>query len=128
MYNTKIAGIAALLAATGVLLGAMGAHALKAVLTPDQLLSFETAVRYQLYHALALLVIQGVHAHNPLRNIAIINNCMLAGTLCFSGSIYLLLATHIKALGPITPIGGLLLIVAWILLAYNLLTTPITKN
>ncbi len=128
MNITKIAGIAALLAATGVLLGALGAHALKTVLTPDQLLSFETAVRYQLYHALALLVIQGINVNNPLRNITTINNCMLAGTVCFSGSIYLLLATHIKALGPITPIGGLLLITAWILLAYNLLTSSTTKN
>ena len=128
MYNTNIASIAALLAATGVLLGALGAHALKAMLTPDQLLSFETAVRYQLYHALALLVIQDIHAHTQLRHIAAINKCMLAGTLCFSGSIYALLATHIKLLGPITPIGGLLLIVAWILLAYNLFTSTTTKN
>ncbi|MEQ1734467.1 MAG: DUF423 domain-containing protein [Bacteroidia bacterium] len=121
MFNNKITGIGALLAATAVMLGALGAHALKAVLLPEQLLSFETAVRYQLYHALALLIIQVIHVHFPLRNIKVINNCMIAGTLCFSGSIYLLLATHFKLLGPVTPIGGVLLIVAWSTLALNLL-------
>jgi uncharacterized membrane protein YgdD (TMEM256/DUF423 family) len=121
MFNNKITGIGALLAATAVMLGALGAHALKAVLLPEQLLSFETAVRYQLYHALALLIIQVIHVYFPLRNIKIINNCMIAGTLCFSGSIYLLLATHFKLLGPVTPIGGVLLIVGWGTLALNLL-------
>jgi len=113
---------AALLGLSAVLLGAFGAHGLKGVLTPEQLGSFETGVRYQVYHALALL---GVAAWSPanVKLVKVIFTCFLAGTLLFSGSIYLLAcrdllgAVKLAWLGPITPLGGLLLVTGWAAMA-----------
>jgi uncharacterized membrane protein YgdD (TMEM256/DUF423 family) len=106
----------AFLGLTAVMAGAMGAHALKEVLEPDQLASFQTAVRYQMYHALFLLLLgwNGAELHRLGRlSIAFVS----AGVLLFSGSIYLLVLTEApRWLGPITPIGGSLLIIGWGLL------------
>ena len=111
-----------LMAALAVVLGAFGAHALKVRLSPDQLATFETGVKYQFYHAFAILfaaLLLDKHQH------AFINYAIYAfsaGILCFSGSIYLLATRNLiglttyKWLGPITPIGGTFFIVAWILL------------
>ena len=108
--------------ALAVILGAFGAHALKDRLEPGSLASFETGVRYQFYHALALLLIgllmQFVSA-SALRASAV---CMIVGTLLFSGSIYLLSTRDLlplgemRFLGPVTPLGGVLLIVGWLLM------------
>ena len=113
---------AALLGLSAGLLGAFGAHGLKGVLTPEQLGSFETGVRYQVYHALALL---GVAALFPVKVkiVKVIFTCFLAGTLLFSGSIYLLACRDLLGdvqlawLGPITPLGGLLLASGWVAMA-----------
>lgn len=107
-----------------VILGAFGAHILKEVLTDSQLNSFETGVRYQMYHGLALLLL-GFHAEK-LHKIRLIAPLIIAGTLLFSGSIYLLnlqgvIGTTLSFLGPITPIGGLCLILGWLLLLITLL-------
>lgn len=101
------AGALSMLAA--VACGAFGAHALKARLSPDMLAVWETAVRYQVYHALALLVVRDrVPAW-----------CFLAGTLLFSGSLYVLALTEIRKLGAITPLGGLLFLAGWAALAFS---------
>lgn len=107
--------------ATGVILGAFGAHALKEKLTPYQLASWETGVRYQLIHAVALLVI----ALLMEKGLSLRPTFWLwgVGVALFSGSIYLLsLEIGPKALwGPITPIGGLCLIVGWAWLFWSAL-------
>ena len=118
----KWIAFAAFSSAIAVILGALGAHALKTVLPDAQLASFETAVRYHIYHALAILLtaIIGLQLKASLQ----VTLWLFAiGTLLFSGSIYLLatIPLHglegLRALGPVTPIGGVLLIAGWISLA-----------
>ncbi|WDT69005.1 DUF423 domain-containing protein [Cloacibacterium sp. TD35] len=114
--------IGALYGLTSVILGAFGAHALKKVLSVERLTSFETGVKYQMYHALLLLIIgfflkfeTGIEKTTAW--------LIILGTFLFSVSIYFLsfqdvLKTNLKFLGPITPIGGLLMILGWALLIY----------
>lgn len=103
-----------------VVFGAFGAHALKKIATNEQLKSFETGVKYQMYHAIVLLII-GFNMPSPN---SIMIWCFVIGTLLFSFSIYSLVILSLKNkklrfLGPITPIGGLLLIMAWALLLFS---------
>ncbi|MEZ4722640.1 MAG: DUF423 domain-containing protein [Flavobacteriales bacterium] len=106
---------------TAIILGAFGAHALKEVLTPEQISSFETGVRYQMYHALILVMI-ALKGHSfHLRFEKAIVTLFGLGVVLFSFSIYLLnlqelLGIHISWLGPVTPIGGSLLIIGWFLI------------
>jgi uncharacterized membrane protein YgdD (TMEM256/DUF423 family) len=108
---------------TSVIFGAFGAHLLKKKLTSDQLQSFETGVKYQMYHAIVLLVL----GFNLDINTAIdtyIVNAFIIGTILFSFSIYGLVISSaknkkLKFLGPITPLGGLFLVVGWALLIYK---------
>lgn len=105
-----------------VILGAFGAHAFKKILPAEKLLSFETGVKYQMYHALLLIVI-GLFLPFQTTLEKSAAWCIIAGTFVFSGSIYLLsFADHwgvnLKWLGPITPLGGLLMIVGWALLTF----------
>jgi uncharacterized membrane protein YgdD (TMEM256/DUF423 family) len=123
--NKKITATAAFLGIVAIILGAFGAHALKKVLTPEQLISFETGVRYQMYQAFFLLFLA---TQNDIleKTKKPIFTLILSGTLFFSGSIYLLSTTGItgvnfKPIGFITPIGGLLLIIAWGILGYSIL-------
>ena len=100
-----------------VALGAFGAHALKARLTPDHLTTFETGVRYQMYHALALVVVAMVIpqvAVASLLNLA--GGLFVIGTLLFSGSLYAFCLTQKRWLGAITPFGGLAFIAGWVCL------------
>jgi len=125
--NKKITAIAAFLGMVAIILGAFGAHALKKVLTPEQLISFETGVRYQMYQAFFLFFL-GTQKDILEKTKKTIFTLILSGTLFFSGSIYLLSTTGItgvslKSIGFITPIGGLLLIVAWGMLGYSILKT-----
>jgi uncharacterized membrane protein YgdD (TMEM256/DUF423 family) len=120
--DKKILLAAAFLGITAIILGAFGAHALKKVLSVEQLQSFEVGVRYQMYHALFLLFI-GVFAFLNEKERLLIFWLTISGVLFFSGSIYLLATNGItnlktKFLGPVTPIGGLLLISAWGYLFY----------
>ena len=120
--NNKLVSIAALLALLAVILGAFGAHTLKELLAPNNLNSFETGVRYQFYHAIALLII-GLNT-DKLKATKLIANLMIIGILCFSFSIYLLsiqglIGVKLSFLGPITPLGGLILIVSWTLLLFK---------
>jgi len=106
-----------LIGLTAVILGALGAHALEGKLTPDQLDSYETAVRFQMYHSLLLIILgllQAFYSRSAMLRAATLN--ILIGTLLFSGSIYLLVLTPIKV-GIVTPIGGTILIIGWGFLA-----------
>lgn len=101
--------VGALLGMVGVMLGAFGSHTLEGELEPDRLEAFETAVRYQLLHSL-LLVILGVSAMDPPLELV---GLFSAGIILFSGSIYGLVLLNWSILGPLTPIGGTLLILGW---------------
>lgn len=106
----------ATLCLTGVAFGAFGAHALEDLLMRNQRTDvFELAVRYQFYHGLGLLVIACLFKLCAQGQPAIVW-LMLVGTLIFSGSLYTLALTNIGLLGAITPVGGTLMIVAWVLL------------
>lgn len=103
-----------------IVFGAFGAHALKKKLNEDQMRSFETGVKYQMYHAILLLVLSfNLNFNTHLESVIII--CFSLGTLLFSFSIYGLClssaaGTKMRFLGPLTPLGGLLLAVGWLLL------------
>jgi len=123
--NRKIFLLAAVLGLTAIIFGAFGAHALKSLLSENQLISFETGVRYQMYHALFLLCIASTSLVTEKAKKAIFY-LVLFGILFFSGSIYLLATNGLtsidfKFFGPITPVGGLLLIGAWAVLFLNIL-------
>lgn len=111
--------LAAVLGALGVSLGAFGAHALKAHLeATGRLETFETAVRYQFYHTLALLALGLLRLLRPeATSLGTVAWLWLGGILVFSGSLYILCFTGLRWLGAITPIGGVLLIAGWVLLA-----------
>ncbi len=116
--DRKIITTAAFLGMTAIILGAFGAHALKKVLNLEQLNTFETGVKYQMYHALFLLFV-GLSQTITEKTKKIIFYFIVVGVLFFSGSIYLLATNNLTAfnfrkIGFITPIGGLLLIVGWI--------------
>ena len=107
-------------AALSVILGAFGAHALKARLATDQLQVFETGVRYQFYHSFALLIVGLAFAAFPYKSLQQASACFVVGILLFSGSLYAmsLMSMGSLKLGPLgilTPIGGLFFIAGWIL-------------
>ncbi len=97
--------------------GAFAAHGLKQRLTPDLLAVFETAARYHMYHALALLAVGWLAARNQGMLTTLAGGCFLVGIILFSGSLYALVLTHTPRLGAVTPFGGTLLLVGWLLLA-----------
>ena len=111
--------LAAILGGLDVAIGAFGAHALRPMLEASKRFdTFETAVRYQFYHALALLVVGILWALRPeLRNLGTTGGLWLGGVVLFSGSLYLLCFTGVTKLGAVAPIGGLLLLGGWISLA-----------
>lgn len=100
----------------GVALGAFGAHGLKARLSPELLTIFETGVRYQMYHALALLGLGAAADRIPGRHGRIAGLSLTAGILIFSGSLYALALTGVRWLGAITPLGGVAFLIGWVAL------------
>ena len=115
--DKKIFTTAILFGIIAITLGAFGAHKLKEILTLEQLNTFETGVKYQMYHAFFLLFV-GLNTTLTIKTKRIIYFLTLFGVIFFSGSIYLLATNSLtafdfRAIGFITPIGGLLLIVAW---------------
>ncbi|MCO6162024.1 DUF423 domain-containing protein [Flavobacterium sp. NRK F7] len=124
--DRKILLIALIMGAVAILLGAFGAHGLKKMLTLDQLNTFEVGVRYQIYHALFLLFV----ANNSLLTLkqkGIVLYLVVIGVILFSGSIYLLSTASLtvlktKFIGPLTPVGGLLLIASWLYVFYCVFT------
>lgn len=102
----------------GVALGAFGAHALKQRLSADMLAVWRTAVEYQFYHALALLLLGVLARQWPELSLNAAGTCFMFGVLLFSGSLYALALTDVRMLGAITPVGGLLFLVGWLSLAW----------
>lgn len=122
--------VASIFGSTAVALGALGAHFLKSkmadgLISSDQLSAFDTATKYQLIHALLLFVIAQIQNDNNIKFLNIAKYCFIFGILFFSFSIYFLTTKNITGLqnvfflGPITPIGGLLLIAGWVFLGIN---------
>ncbi len=110
-----IGSVSALVA---VALGAFAAHGLKARLAPDMLAVFETGVRYQMYHALALLAAAWAATRWPGPPATASGWLFLAGTLLFSGSLYALALGGPRWLGPVTPLGGMAFLAGWACLAW----------
>lgn len=124
--DRKIIAVAAFMGAVAIVLGAFGAHGLKEILNESQLATFETGVKYQMYHALFLLFIGTTNLIVETTKKTILG-LVSAGVLFFSGSIYLLSTAtvtglNVKFLGPVTPLGGMLLIAAWMLLFAKILS------
>ena len=130
--NTSLAPFArhclaagAILMLLGVMLGAFGAHALQAQLTPRQLASYQTGVQYQMLHAFGLMIVgivgQVAGVTPRLRWSAWL---MVAGIVFFSGSIYLMTAGAPRSLGMVAPVGGISFMAAWALLAWQALSKP----
>ena len=101
-----------------VALGAFGAHALKARLEPALLATFEVGVRYQMYHALALLAVAWAHTRWPGPAVLASGWLFVAGSVVFCGSLYALSVTGVRGLGAVAPFGGLALLAGWLCLAW----------
>jgi len=112
-----ILALAALLIVLATALGAFGAHALRDVLAPERLDVFETGVRYQFYHTLGLLALGVLALLRPTRGLRLAARLIVAGIVVFSGSLYALTFGAPAALGMVTPLGGLLLMLGWALVA-----------
>jgi uncharacterized membrane protein YgdD (TMEM256/DUF423 family) len=114
-------GIGALSAFISVAAGAFGAHALKQVLDTDMLAVYHTAVDYQFFHSVGLIIIGALNKISPRHRLSLAAWTMLAGIIIFSGSLYVLSTTGIKWLGMITPVGGVCFLAAWLILAFSYL-------
>ena len=110
-------GTGAALAAVGVALGAFGAHGLRSRVSPDMVAAWETGVRYHLVHALGLLAVAWAVERWPPAGVA--GWLFVAGTVIFSGTLYLLVLTGQRWLGAVTPLGGLAFIAGWLVLAWT---------
>src|SRR5690348_9907976 len=120
---------AALLGAIAVAIGAFGAHSLKQHVSTDTLNVFETGVRYQFYHVLALLAVAIIYERFPTRFMVFAGNCFILGIILFSGSLYALTifrAANINfdKIGIVTPVGGLFFIAGWLCLFWGLRSAP----
>ncbi len=115
-------GVGALSALISVAAGAFGAHALRARLTPELLAVFETAARYQMYHALGLLAVAWATSRSPGALPVWAGWLFVAGTVLFSGSLYALALTGVRWWGAVTPLGGVAFIAGWICLALTVRT------
>jgi|TARA_B110000967_G_C18469755_1_gene356773 uncharacterized membrane protein YgdD (TMEM256/DUF423 family) len=120
---TNFIKVAILFCTTSVVLGAFGAHLLKDLLTEHQLSSFQTGIRYQMFHGLSILIL-ALNKNYFTEKLNKVLQLMSVGIILFSLSIYLLnlqelLGLALSFLGPVTPIGGLFLMVSWTLLFFN---------
>ncbi len=110
-------GLGAMSAFVAVAAGAFGAHGLRDTLTPDRLAVFETAARYQMYHALALLAVGLLSTRRRGRGAPAAGWLFLLGTVLFSGSLYVLALSGVRWWGAVTPFGGVAWLLGWALLA-----------
>ena len=113
--------LASVFGLTGVGLGAFGAHSLKSTISSEMLSVLEIGVRYQMYHTFALLFAAWFLQSKHNRKIELAGWCFGGGVVLFSGSLYLLAISSIRGLRLITPLGGLLLLAGWAMLAWGLL-------
>ena len=112
--------IGAIFAGLSVLIGAFGAHGLKGKISTEDLVIFEVGVRYQMYHALALILLGLMGFSIAGENLILPGIFFCSGIIIFSGSLYLLVLTNVRWLGAITPIGGVLLILGWLSLVFKI--------
>jgi uncharacterized membrane protein YgdD (TMEM256/DUF423 family) len=124
-FNKNIVATAAILGAITIAIGAFGAHGLKQMIDAKAITTFETGVRYQMYHVFALLIVGFASALSTSTQKWVFRFFVM-GVICFSGSIYLLslnelLPFNAKSIGFITPIGGLFFIIGWLRLAYGVI-------
>jgi len=115
-FSRRVMGIAATFALLAVMLGAFAAHGLKAMLDAQQLALFETAARYQMYHALALLVVGLLATSRQFSRNLLKLACLafITGIILFSGSLYLLALSGVRWLAALTPLGGMALLAGWL--------------
>ena len=125
MNSRLILSFSSFLLATGIALGAFGAHALEDVLGPERLQTWETAVSYQMWNSLGLFAI-GIVSIILTINVSKEALGIFLGVIVFSGSLYVLCLTNVGWFGAITPIGGTLMIIGWIVLGVKLVKTPIS--
>ncbi len=118
MHKSPFITLGATLAFLAVAFGAFGAHGLKNSLSAEHLSIFHTAVDYQMWHSIGLILIGLFAQQNNARLLVKAGWLMFAGIIVFSGSLYALSLTGIKVLGAITPIGGVFFLIAWTLFAY----------
>lgn len=116
--NVNWFGIGAAAGGLAVILGAFGAHALKERLTPELLAIFETGVRYHMYHALALLAVGWAADRWGASALGVAGWAFLLGIVVFSGSLYVLALSGVRAWGAVTPLGGVAFIVGWVALTW----------
>jgi uncharacterized membrane protein YgdD (TMEM256/DUF423 family) len=115
MWQT-VGGLSALIA---VAAGAFGAHALRAALSPESLTVYETGVRYQMYHALAMVLVGCLEGCAPRRGQRVAGALFLVGTMLFSGSLYGVSLSGVRWLGAVTPAGGAAFLAGWLTLALS---------
>lgn len=108
-----------LFAALAVIAGAFGAHALADSVSPERLDTFRTGAFYHMVHALALVLVGAISHRVATRPIRVAGWLFVAGTLLFSGSLYMLVLADLPIMGAVTPLGGLSFISAWLLLAFG---------
>ena len=115
--STRVLAVAGVLGALAVIAGAFAAHGLEGRLSPRMLDIWSTAVRYHMWHTLALLAVAASNGLNARRFVNAACLCWIAGVVLFSGSLYALCLTGVTALGAITPLGGVAFVAGWLLLA-----------
>ena len=117
--------VGAIIASISIMMGAFGAHLLKDKLSEKALALYETGVKYQLYHAFALIIVGILFEFNPNKQLKTASTLFLLGILFFSGSLYILSykvnynLEGLKWVGPITPLAGLCFIIGWLLIAFS---------
>jgi uncharacterized membrane protein YgdD (TMEM256/DUF423 family) len=125
MQSRSILTIAAALGGLSVALGAFGSHALRGIFDPYQMQTFEVAVKYQMFHALALGLVSVLSQSELTNHLKRAAYFFSIGTFLFSGSLYLLLGTGIKMFGAVTPLGGVSLMIGWVCLVREGLSRPV---
>ncbi|MGY8798579.1 MAG: DUF423 domain-containing protein [Longimicrobiales bacterium] len=112
-------GLGAIFAGVAVALGAFGTHGLRGMLSPEDLATFETGVRYQMYHAVGLMALAWASTRWDAPLLTAAGWSMAAGIVIFSGSLYTLVLTGQRWLGAVTPVGGAAFLLGWVLLAWT---------
>ena len=118
--SQRFLALGAVFAGSAVATGAFGAHALKNMLDAASLQVFETAIRYQMYHAIGLCIVSWAIDRYPDQRLQLIGWLFTIGILLFSGSLYVVSLAGIRWLGAVTPIGGLAFLAGWILLGWGI--------
>jgi uncharacterized membrane protein YgdD (TMEM256/DUF423 family) len=128
MNEKRLGVIACFFGFSGILLGAFGAHALKEKLPVEMLSIFETAVRYQMYHVVPLFFLSMNLKGTMSKSIAFSAWFFVIGVVIFSGSLYTLALSGVKAWGAVTPLGGLALMIGWLFLGIGIIKTKEMKK